>query len=74
MVHIRKVKEMLTRRKERDDNVNVCRSRDSLFDKQQKQGNVKYGKDHGASDGIDAIGLSKVVARGGGVSHDGQEQ
>lgn len=70
--NIRKVQYRLTCAKQRNDNVNVCWSRECLSDEKQKEGNVEYGKDHGASDGIDARGFSEVVARGS-VSHDDQE-
>ena len=60
---------MLTCGKERNDDEDICGSRDSLFDEEQKERNVKYSKEYGASDGIDAIGFSKVVARGC-ASHD----
>ena len=40
-----------------------------MSDEKQKEGDIKDSKDHGASDGIDAIGFSKVVARGC-ASHD----
>lgn len=61
----RGVQERLTCGKKRNDNVNVRRSKDRLPDKKQKEGNVKYSKDHGASDGINAIGACN--------SHDCQE-
>ena len=71
-VNVRKVQSRLTCAKERNDNVNVCWSRERPSDEKQKERNVKYSKDHGASDGIDAIGLCEVVARRS-VSHDSQE-
>lgn len=61
----RKVQKSLTCAKKRNDNVNVRRSHDRLPDEKQEEGNVEYGKDHGASHGIDTV----VV----GNSHDVQE-